>query len=122
MTDRWQTQYNFWASFGVPAYEENSVPDADETSMPYITYQAVTAHFDGDVAVSASIWTRSTSWEQADVIANEIFDALENGGLTIPFDSGLIWYTAGVPFAQAMGDPNDDAVKRKLINVTAHFC
>lgn len=123
VADRWQAQYAFWAGLlDVPVYEENSVPDADTVSFPYLTYQAVMGGFDTDTSVSASIWTRSTSWAQADTLANGAFAAIENGGKSVPYDGGMIWFTAGEPFAQSMGDPDDNSVKRKLLNVMAHFC
>ena len=35
-----QALYKFWISFGMQAYEENSVPS--DATFPYITYQLVT--------------------------------------------------------------------------------
>ena len=35
--------YQFWNSFGLTAYEENTVPD--DAAFPYITYQLVTPCF-----------------------------------------------------------------------------
>lgn len=118
--DRWEAQYSFWASFGVPAYEENSVPDLDEVTFPYITYQAVTSPFDGDAMVNASIWTRSTSWLSADQLSDAVETRLKNGGATVPYTGGLLWYTAETPFAQNMGDPDDDRIKRKLLALILH--
>jgi hypothetical protein len=43
------------------------------------------------------------------------------GGKTLPCDGGAIWIKRGSPFSQNMGDPNDDLVKRKYINITAEF-
>lgn len=117
--DRWEAQYSFWSSFGVPAYEENSVPTG--AVMPYITYQAVSAPFDGDTSPSASIWTRSTSWLTADTLSDTIEAALRNGGHVIRYREGIVWATAESPFAQNMGEPNDDLVKRKLLSVVLHF-
>ena len=119
-TDRWQAQDNFWSSFGVDAYEENSVLVG--TAYPYITYEAYDALWSGDVAVSASIWTRSAEWSEADGLANAILNRLKNGGATVPYTDGMIWITADAPIAQSMGDPDDNMVKRKLIRVILHFC
>ena len=119
-TDRWQAQYNFWSSFGVDAYEENSVPVG--AAYPYITYETYDAPWSGDVAVSASIWTRSAEWSEADGLANAILNRLKNGGITVPYTDGMIWITADAPTAQGMGDPDDNMVKRKLIRVILHFC
>ena len=119
--DRYEAQYGFWSGFNIPAYEENAVPDVDEITYPYITYQAVSAPFDGDVPINASIWTRSTTWAGADALADAIEAELRNGGKVVPYTGGMIWVTAGSPFAQSMGDPNDDRIKRKLLSVTLHF-
>lgn len=118
--DKWQAIYNFWSSFGT-AYEENSVPDLDEVTFPYITYQSMSSMWDRNVVSSASIWTRSTSWETADAMANSIENALKDGGMILHYDGGLIWITAESPFAQSMGDATDDRIKRKVLTVQYHF-
>lgn len=119
--DKYQAQYSFWSSFNVPAYEVNSVPDLDTVSFPYITYEAYSSTFDDNAIVSASIWTRSTSWAQADAIADAIETALKDGGQILHYSGGMMWITAGSPFAQNMGDPSDDRIKRKRLSVTIHF-
>lgn len=118
--DKWQAQYAFWSGFGIPAYEENSVPTGDNRpSFPYLTYQAVDAPFNEDSPVAASIWTQGYSWAQADQKANDIMTALKNGGRIQPYDDGIIWVTADT--VQSMGDPDNDTIKRKVVTVTIHF-
>lgn len=119
--DKWQAQFNFWSRFGLPAYEENSVPDLDEVVFPYITYEARSAGFDETAVANASVWTRSSSWGMADAVSDVIEDALSHGGLIEPYTDGIIWITKGEPFSQSMGDPSDDRIKRKLLSVTLHF-
>lgn len=119
--DRFEAQYAFWSSFGVPAYEVNSVPDLDTVSFPYITYEAATAPFDADVSITASVWTRSTSWLQADTLADAIETALKNGGQVLQYTGGVLWVTTDTPFAQHMGDPDDDRIKRNRLAVTVHY-
>ena len=53
--------YQFWNSFGLTAYEENTVPD--DAAFPYITYQLVTDSFDREIPLTASLWYRSESWK-----------------------------------------------------------
>ena len=121
--DKWKAQYNFWSSFGIPAFDAASVPDGDDApDFPYITYTGTNGDFDTDTTVIASIWTRNTSWAEADRISNEIQAFLNNGGAVVPYDDGIIWITMGSPFAQNMGDPDDDLIRRKILNVTLHFC
>lgn len=121
MADRWQALYDFWNSFGLPAYEENSVPDEDKITFPYLTYQAAAARFGGNFAANASVWTRSTSWLEADTISDLIEARIKDGGQVIHYDGGMIWITAEDPFSQSMGDPDDDRIKRKVLRVVYHF-
>ena len=112
-------QYNFWSMFSLTAYEENAVPS--DAEFPYITYQVVTDSFGNDVALTGSVWYRSTSWKEANAKAQEISDKISRGGVTLACDGGIIWLRRGVPFAQSMGDESDDLIKRKYINITAEF-
>lgn len=111
--------YQFWSSFGLTAYEENTVPtDAD---FPYITYQLVTDSFDREIPLTASLWYRSESWTDINAKTEEISQKISRGGKIIPCDSGAIWLKRGQPFAQNMGDESDNLIKRKYLNITAEF-
>ena len=111
--------YKFWSSFGLTAYEENTVPD--DAAFPYITYQLVTDSFDREVPVTASLWYRSESWTGINAKTEEISQKISRGGKIIACDGGAIWLKRGQPFAQNMGDESDDLIKRKYINITAEF-
>ena len=111
--------YQFWNSFGLIAYEENSVPD--EAAFPYITYQLVTDSFEREIPLTASIWYRSESWTGINAKTEEISQKISRGGKIISCDGGAIWLKRGQPFAQNMGDESDDLIKRKYLNITAEF-
>ena len=111
--------YQFWNSFGLTAYEENTVPD--DAKFPYITYQLVTDSFDHEVPVTASLWYRSESWTAINAKTEEIGQKISRGGKIIHCDDGAIWLKRGQPFAQNMGDESDDLIKRKYLNITAEF-
>ena len=111
--------YQFWNSFGMKAYEENSVPG--EAQFPYITYQLVTDSFDSEIQITASLWYRSESWTGINAKTEEISQKISRGGKIIPCDGGAIWLKRGQPFAQSMGDESDDLIKRKYLNITAEF-
>ena len=114
--------HNFYSSFGLTAYEENTVPTGDAApEYPYLTYNVVTGSLDNDVSLNCSLWYRGDSWLKANAKAEEISKAIGQGGKIIPCDGGAIWIKRGAPFAQSMGDPSDDLVKRKYINLTAEF-
>ena len=111
--------YQFWNSFGLTAYEENTVPT--DASFPYITYQLVTDSFDREIPLSASLWYRSESWTAINAKTEEISQKISRGGKIISCDGGAIWMKRGQPFAQSMGDESDDLIKRKYLNITAEY-
>ena len=111
--------YQFWNSFGLTAYEENTVPD--DAAFPYITYQLVIDSFDREIPLTASLWYRSESWTTINAKTEEISQKISRGGKIIPCDGGAIWLKRGQPFAQSMGDESDNLIKRKYLNITAEF-
>ena len=116
------TIYEFWSSFEMPAYEENTVPTGEDApEFPYITYQLVTDSLGNEVAMSASIWYRDTSWIEANAKTDEISRAIGRGGVILDCYDGVIWIKRGVPFAQNMSDESDNLIKRKYLNITAEF-
>ena len=115
-----QGLHSFWSSFGINAYDENSVPD--DVKYPYITYSVAEGALGDVISPTASIYYRSTSWAGVEAKKNEIAKRIgEFGHLSIPIDGGYIYLTQGVPFAQRMSDPSDDMVKRIYINVQTEF-
>ena len=111
--------YQFWSSFDLTAYEENTVPT--DAAFPYITYQLVTDSFDREVAATASLWYRGESWTAINAKTEEISAHIGLGGKIIKCDGGRIWIKRGQPFAQNMGDESDDLIKRKYLNLTFEF-
>ena len=111
--------YQFWSSFGLIAYEENTVPT--DAAFPYVTYQLVTDSFDRDVAATASLWYRGESWTAINAKTEEISKKIGASGKKIAVDGGGIWIKRGQPFAQNMGDESDDLIKRKYINISIVF-
>lgn len=116
--DKWQTLQEFWSSFDIPAYDENSVPDG--AVMPYITYMAETAGFEVPVLLTASVWYMSTSWVDASKKADEIAERLSPYCLLKMDNEEYLFLTKGSPFAQRMKD-EDDRVKRVYINIMAEY-
>lgn len=112
----------FYSSFGLKAYEENAVPTGEDApDFPYLTYSVSSDSIGTDVALTASLWYRGTSWVQANAKADEISRRIGRGGKILSCDGGAIWMRRGTPFAQSMGDESDDQIKRKYINITAEF-
>lgn len=116
--------YNFWSSFGLPAYEENSVYTMQTSpTFPYITYEIQTDNFEGNtVFLSASLWYRSTSWVEINAKSQEIAESIGIGGKQINnVESGSMWIKRNSPFSQNSADPSDDVIKRKIINIAVDF-
>ena len=116
--DKVQAIHNFWSQFGLPAYDENSVPD--DAIMPYITYTVATDSLDQPVTLSGSLWYRSNSWREITLKSEEIAKVVaEKGFYSAKLDNGYVWITKGSPFAQRMTDT--DPTKRIYINLMAEF-
>lgn len=116
--DKDQALYTFWSSFGLPAYDETSVPDY--TEYPYITYSTSLSSLGNVVTLNASLWYYSTSWTDASNKAKEIAEYV---GLhkVLPLDKGYLYIVQGSPFAQRMGDDTDERIRRIIINLQAEF-
>ena len=122
MTTKAATIYEFWNSFEMPAYEENSVPTGEDApKFPYITYQLVTDSLGNEVAMTASLWYRGTSWVEANAKAEEISQRIGRKGIVLDCNGGKVWIKRGTPFAQNMGDESDNLIKRKYLNITAEY-
>ena len=115
--------YNFFSGFGLEAWEENSVYALESApAFPYLTYEMNTDAFgENDTPLSFSLWYRSTSWAAANAKTEEISAAIGRGGKVVPVDGGYLLIIRGSTFAQSLGDPADDMIKRKLCSVTVRF-
>lgn len=118
--DKAQAIQTFWESFGIPAYDETTVPS--DAVMPYITYAVNTDSLGNVVNMYASLWYHSTSWkdisEKTEQIARYIVGM---NPPSIKFAGGRLYIAKGTPFAQRMADPNDDMIRRMYINIQAEF-
>lgn len=117
--NKYQALQNFWSSFALPAYDENSVPT--DPMFPYITYSVQTDSLDSPVLMTASLWYRTYSWEGISMKTEEIARRIVEMD-PIPLDNRQYLYlTKGVPFAQRMNDPSDDAIRRVYLNIMAEY-
>lgn len=109
----------FWSDFGLPAYDENTVPD--NTGFPYITYENGDDYFGTTLARNASIWYRSPSWVEITEKEQQIADFIGRGGRQLSVDGGAIWLKRGTPWAQRMAEPSDRMVRRIVLNIEIEF-
>ncbi len=117
--DKEEALYRFWASFGLPAYDENIVPD--DAELPYITFEAAVSDFDREIPLTASLWYRSDVWDDVIAKAKEIVAAIGKGGKIVNYDGGAMWIKTSSPQYQRMSEPADDTVRRIRIDVTIEF-
>lgn len=118
--DKHQALYGFWSSFGLPAYDQYTVPDG--ATLPYITYEDVTDSFGNVVNMTASLWYRDPSWAAISRKAQEIADAIEAMyPITLPLDTGRLYLTRGTPWAQRMNEPDDSGIRRVVLNIQAEY-
>lgn len=117
--DNEQAYKAFWASFGLNAFDENTVPES--ASLPYITYEYAENGFDdGEIALTANLWDGGKSWGYLTKIVDNIKHAIGYEGVTLRTDEGYIWIKRRSPFAQRTGDPNDN-IRRIMINISVEF-
>ena len=116
--NKYQALYEFYNTFGIPAYEENSVPE--DAELPYITYEIMTADLDMEnIAMSCQIYFKSNSLMKVNAITEKLYNAL-SGGLKLKCDTGYIVLYRGRPFAQNRPS-GDKTVKAKYINISADY-
>lgn len=120
----------FWNSFGIPAFDETTVPEYVDDGNgnqiklepPYITYNVVEDSLDSVTNLYANLWYRSTSWREITVKAGEIAKTIvEMNPPSIPLDNGRLYLAKGNPFAQRMEEPNDSTIRRMYLNIQAEF-
>lgn len=116
--NKWQSQQQFWESFGLPAYDENTYfTKGERPAYPHITYQAISGVMGQIASVSASIWYKATSWadisQKADYILKQV-----SGGRVVRVEGGFFWFKVPelTPFAQRV-DSGDEQIKRILISM-----
>lgn len=102
--------YDFWSSFGIPAYPENNVPYSEDgvnlVDPPYITYRIARPEWRTQVSTYARVWYKDTSYID---ISNKV-DQIESRigeGVMLPTDSGFILLFKDLNFCQY--EPTEDS-------------
>jgi hypothetical protein len=115
--------FGFFSSFGVQAFEQNSVPDGkDRPEYPYITYELKTGRFsEYDTSVIFSIWDDNNSIERLIGIAKSIASYLGRMGKVIKIDDGYILIMADNPFCEIGADEAIKTVKRARCSLKMRF-
>ena len=121
--DKEQALQSFWSSFSLTAYDDRTVPTGDNApAFPYITYELSTDELDHPLTLTASLWYRSSSWQEITAKCHEIERYIgEYGHRVIKLDNGYLYITKEHPFAQRMGDDSDDMIRRIYLQIKAEF-
>ena len=117
--DKLQAYDAFWQGFGIPAYDENSIPS--DAQFPYITYEAGVSDFDHEIPLTANVWYKGTGWLNATQKQAEIGQKIGRVGIMIPYDGGAFWLKKAAPFAQRLGSEENDLIKRYVLQVVVEF-
>ena len=120
--NKWEAQQEFWGSFGIPAYDEQTIfTEGDQPALPHITYQSFGGNLGQTVTLSASLWYKSTKMRDIKAKADEIEKYIkQNEPLVFPLDHGYLWIKVptDTPFAQPIGSENDKT-NRVVLTVEA---
>lgn len=121
--DKYQAVNQFWNSFGIPAYDESSVPDRTDPSVfPHISYNMYADSLGNPIILNASLWYRSTSWKEVSLKSEDIAKEITREGFVIlKIDNGYLWITKGTPFAQRLYDPEDDLIRRVYLTLNVEY-
>lgn len=113
--------YQFFSSFGIPAYAASSVPS--DATFPYITYELVLGEmFEGEVNVTVNVWYRTKTETKPNAKVREMFVRIGPGGVTVPVDGGMLWIKRGRPWAQAVTVEGEDPdIKRRYVNINVEY-
>lgn len=110
MKDVAKALYDFWSSFGLPAYPENNVPYSNDgvnpVDPPYITYRITRPEWRTQVSTYARVWYKDTSYksitEKVDQIESRIGE-----GVMLPTDNGFLLLFKDLNFCQF--EPTEDS-------------
>ena len=125
--DKFAALKSYWSSFGLPAFEESTVPDMisdgkggmTPLQMPYITYEVAIGSLGGVIPLTASLWYRGNSWSPVMTKATQMEALIDR---QVKIDGGYLKIRRNENnFAQPMSDPNDEQIRRILLNVEAEF-
>ena len=115
--------YDFLSKYGLPVYEETSVPTGgDAPDFPYMTYSLVAGYWgDGEQPLTVNLWYRTSSNVEPNAKAQQIGDDIGEGGCQIPYDGGVVWIKRGTPPWQSVPNESDRSIKRRYINLILEF-
>lgn len=124
MTDLHKALYNFWASFGLPVWHQDTVPE--EAVLPYITFQTVSGEAMSATILTATAWFRDEDQgvnAQRAAVLDQIAQAVPHEGRMLPVgDKGyLMLYRNSGTFQSYVQDEEDKKVVGGRTSLEVHF-
>lgn len=108
--------YQFFNSFGIPAYATTDVPD--DVTFPYLTYDLTLGAIEETTYPTVELWDYSTINVPINAKAQEIDDRCKNGAV-IRFDGGGAIIYSG-PWTGLRDEVSPD-IKRRRSNFTIQW-
>lgn len=115
--DKWQAIDAYWNGFGLPAYNELTVPE--DAPDRYITYQSAIGSLDGPMQLSGNIYARGNSWTWIMQKATEMQAGMNR---QIKVEGGYVKFRVPQGYsAQPQTEANDKQVRRVILQVEVEF-
>lgn len=110
--------YQFFNSFGIPAYPSSAVPD--DAVFPWLTYDAPIGSFDdGEMSITANLWYYGESESKPNEKAREIAERIGYGGIKLRVDGGYIEIKRIL--SRPLVDENNVNIKRRYLDITVEY-
>ena len=125
--NKFQAQHLYWNGFGLPAFNEQTVPDVvpdgkggtKKLVPPFITYEPITGRLDGTILQNARVYYRGKSWSP---IMQKVTEIEKVADRQIPVDGGAMKVRVPLSnFAQPLSDPTDDQLRTMVLQVEVEF-
>lgn len=99
MTEAVRGIYTFLSGFGVPVYDENSVPE--DAVFPYMTYNPIITDWDGSALMQVRLW----DYPGPDHSAGRIYGIVDQIGESIDSESKILPVGTHKYVTLAKGEP-----------------
>jgi len=109
--------YDFFNSFGIPAYPSTNVPD--NVAFPYMTYENTLANNGSTTYPTIQLYYYTDSESVPNAKADQISKTI-GLGYAIPCDDGAIYAYMESGWS-AIANENDPTIKQRYTNVTLQF-
>ena len=106
--------YKFYSSFGLPAFQADTVPD--DAALPYITYSYVEPEWETSATHYAQVFMRTNSNEALLAKAGQIVRAIGTRK-DLKCDGGYVVLHPASPLVQIMHDSSNDDIRIAYINL-----